>query len=43
MTCLPDSFDAPTYYQPTDQSFEQCLRARFDEIRKLKYKSVAES
>jgi replication-associated recombination protein RarA len=43
MTCLPDNLDAPTYYQPTDQSFEQRLCARLDEIRKLKSKSVAES
>jgi putative ATPase len=41
MTCLPDNLDAPTYYQPTDQSFEQRLCARLDEIRKLKSKSVA--
>jgi putative ATPase len=43
MTCLPDNLAARTYYQPTDQSFEQRLRARLDEIRKLKSKSVAES
>jgi putative ATPase len=43
MTCLPDNLAARTYYQPTDQGFEQRLRARLDEIRKLKSKSVSES
>jgi putative ATPase len=43
MTCLTDKLAAPTYYQPTDQGFEQRLRARLDEIRKLKSKSVSES
>jgi len=36
MTCLPDKLAARTYYQPTDQGFEQRRRARLDEIRKLK-------
>ena len=43
MTSLPDNFAARAYYQPTDQGFEQRLRARLDEIRKLKSKSVSES
>lgn len=38
-----DNLAARTYNQPTDQGFEQHLRARFDEIRKLKSKSVSES
>jgi putative ATPase len=36
MTCLPDNLATRTYYQPTDQGFEARLRARLDEIRKLK-------
>ena len=40
MTCLPDNLAARTYYQPTDQGFEQRLRARLDEIRKTKSKSA---
>jgi len=36
MTCLPDNLSGRTYYQPTDQGFEQRLRARLDEIRKIR-------
>jgi putative ATPase len=36
MTCLPDNLANRTYYKPTDQGFEQRLRARLEEIRKLK-------
>jgi putative ATPase len=36
MSCLPDNLASRTYYSPTDQGFEQRLRARLDEIRKLK-------
>jgi len=36
MTCLPDNLAGRTWYTPTDQGFEQRLRARLDEIRKLK-------
>jgi putative ATPase len=36
MSCLPDNLAARIYYKPTDQGFEQRLRARLDEIRKLK-------
>jgi putative ATPase len=43
MTCLPDNLAARTYDHPTDQGFEQRLRARLDEIRKLKSKSVSET
>jgi len=36
MSCLPDSLADRTYYKPTDQGFEQRLRERLDEIRKIK-------
>src|SRR2546428_4695103 len=36
MTCLPDNLAGRTYYKPTDQGFEQRLRLRLDEIRKIK-------
>jgi putative ATPase len=36
MSCLPDNLANRTWYKPTDQGFEQRLRARLDEIRKLK-------
>jgi len=36
MPCLPDNLDGRSYYKPTDQGFEQRLRLRLDEIRKLK-------
>ena len=39
MTCLPDNLANRTYYKPTDQGFEQRLRARLDEIRKVKSRS----
>src|SRR5713226_2722859 len=42
MTCLPDNLVGRTYYKPTDQGFEQRLRARLDEIRKIKSKAAAE-
>jgi len=38
MTCLPDNLAGRTYYKPTDQGFEQRLRQRLDEIRKIKIK-----
>ena len=40
MTCLPDNLAGRTYYKPTDQGFEQRLRQRLDEIRKLKSRSA---
>ena len=43
MTCLPDNLAGRTYYQPTDQGFEQRLRARLDEIRKIKSKPAHET
>ena len=36
MQCLPDNLVGRTWYKPTDQGFEQRLRARLDEIRKIK-------
>jgi len=36
MQCLPDNLAGRNYYQPTDQGFEQRLRQRLDEIRKIK-------
>jgi len=38
MPCLPDNLSSRTYYQPTDQGFEQRLRSRLEEIRKIKKK-----
>src|SRR5271166_4556926 len=38
MTCLPDNLSSRTYYKPTDQGFEQRLRTRMDDIRKIKSK-----
>jgi putative ATPase len=40
MTCLPDNLSGRTYYQPSDQGFEARLRARMDEIAKMKRKSA---
>jgi putative ATPase len=39
MTCLPDNLAGRTWYKPTDQGFEQRLRARLEEIRKVKSRS----
>jgi putative ATPase len=36
MSCLPENLANRTWYKPTDQGFEQRLRARLEEIRKLK-------
>jgi putative ATPase len=43
MTCLPDNLAGRTYYQPTDQGFEQRLRQRLDEIRKIRSRSAPTS
>jgi len=40
MSCLPDSLAGRSYYKPTDQGFESRLRARLDEIRKIKSRSA---
>ncbi len=36
MQCLPDNLAGRSWYKPTDQGFEQRLRTRLDEIRKIK-------
>jgi len=41
MQCLPDNLAGRTYYQPTDQGFEQRLHQRLDEIRKIKSRSAS--
>jgi len=41
MTCLPDNLSSRKYYQPTDQGFEARVRARMDEIRKIKSRSAS--
>jgi putative ATPase len=38
MQCLPESLAGRAYYKPTDQGFEERLRRRMDEIRKIKAK-----
>jgi len=43
MTCLPDNLAGRNYYKPTDQGFEQRLRQRLDEIRKIKSKVAPSS
>ena len=40
MPCLPENLAGRVYYKPTDQGFEQRLRQRLDEIRKLKSRTV---
>jgi putative ATPase len=35
MTCLPENLAGRKYYRPTDQGFEQRLRTRLEEIRRL--------
>jgi putative ATPase len=42
MTCLPENLASRTYYKPTNQGFEQRLRARLDEIRKLKSRTTSD-
>jgi putative ATPase len=41
MQCLPDNLAGRTYYQPSDQGFEQRLRQRLDEIRKMKSRTAS--
>ena len=43
MSCLPDNLSGRVYYTPTDQGFEQRLRQRLDEIRKLKSRAASNS
>src|SRR6202049_1912404 len=41
MQCLPDNLAGRNYYQPPDQGFEQRLRQRLDEIRKIKSRGAS--
>ncbi len=41
MQCLPDNLAGRSWYKPTDQGFEQRLRARLEEIRKLKSRGAS--
>jgi putative ATPase len=36
MDCLPESLADRHYYQPTEEGFEQRLRARMEEIRRIR-------
>jgi putative ATPase len=38
MRCLPDNLSGKVYYQPTDQGFEVRLRARMEEIARVRKK-----
>jgi putative ATPase len=38
MTCLPESLAGRTYYNPTDQGFENRIRQRLEEIRRVQKK-----
>jgi putative ATPase len=38
MTCLPDNLSGKVYYKPSDQGFEARLRARMEEIARMKKK-----
>jgi putative ATPase len=38
MPCLPENLAGRAYYQPTDQGFEQRLRQRLEEIRRIQTK-----
>jgi len=40
MPCLPESLRARSYYRPTDEGFEQRLRQRLEEIRRIKSKGT---
>jgi putative ATPase len=41
MTCLPENLAGRSWYHPTDQGFEQRLRVRMEEIRKVKSGTAA--
>jgi len=43
MSCLPENLAGRSWYKPTDQGFEQRLRTRFDEIRRLKSRGASNS
>jgi putative ATPase len=41
MQCLPDNLAGRSWYKPTDQGFEQRLRTRLDEIRKIRSRGAS--
>jgi putative ATPase len=41
MQCLPDNLKHRIYYHPTDQGVEKRVKARLEEIRRLKAKISA--
>ena len=41
MACLPENLAGRSWYKPTDQGFEQRLRTRLDEIRRIKSRSAS--
>src|SRR5580658_6702747 len=41
MTCLPESLSGRQYYLPTDRGFEQRIRQRMEEIRRIQTKRKA--
>jgi putative ATPase len=43
MACLPQSLIGRRYYEPTDQGFEQRLKERMEEIRRIQSKKAGES
>ena len=43
MSCLPENLAGRTWYKPTDQGFENRLRARLEEIRKIKSQAAGKS
>jgi putative ATPase len=43
MSCLPDNLAGRVYYKPTSEGFEQRLRTRLDEIRKIRVRSKTNS
>jgi replication-associated recombination protein RarA len=38
MDCLPASLSGKTYYQPTSRGFEETIRKRLEEWKRLKKK-----
>ena len=43
MLCLPPKLAGRVYYHPTDQGFEQRMRQRLEEIRKIRTKGTVQS
>jgi putative ATPase len=43
MTCLPESLLGRTYYKPTDQGFENRIRLRLEEIRRIQKKAAGQA